>query len=132
MADTSDRGAAGDARAALERELYWAEDATPRTNLSTQELRVALHEFAAVMRADERAVIPRDEPQLGSPRRWRRRLKGGMFFFLRPVLHRYDRLLGDLATLNRMLADRLADAEDEIERLREIARGREARREEDG
>lgn len=132
MADTSDRGAAGDARLALERELYWAEEATPRTNLSTQEIRVALHDFAAVMRADERAVIPRGEPQLGSPRRWRRRLKGRMFFYLRPVVHRYDRLLGDLATLNRVLADRLADAEAEIERLREIVGGREDRREENG
>jgi len=132
MADISDRSAAGDARAALERELYWAEDVTRRTNSSTQDVRVALHEFAAVMKADERAVIPRDEPQLGSSRRWRRRLKGGMFFFLRPVMHRYDRLLGELAMLNRMLADRLADAEAEIERLRGIVEGREARREEDG
>src|SRR3990172_5558448 len=133
MADSPDPPATGsDARAALERELYWAEDATPRTNLSTQELRVALHEFAAVMRADERAIIPRDEPLLGSARRWRRQFKGGMFYFLRPITHRYDRLLGDLATLNRMLADRLADAEAEIERLRGVVQGREARREEDG
>lgn len=133
MADTPDDGATGsDARLALERELYWAEDATPRTNLSTQELRVALHEFAAVMRADERAVIPRDEPLLGSARRWRRQFKGGMYYFLRPITHRYDRLLGDLATLNRILADRLADAEAEVQRLREIVEGREARREEDG
>lgn len=134
MAETPDHGATGsDARAALERELYWAEDATPRTNLSTQELRVALHEFIAVMRADERAIIPRDEPLLGSARRWRRQFKGGMFYFLRPITHRYDRLLGDLATLNRMLADRLADAEAEIERLRGlVAEGREARRGEAG
>jgi len=133
MADTPDHGATGsNARLALERELYWAEDATPRTNLSTQELRVALHEFAAVMRADERAVIPRDEPLLGSARRWRRQFKGGMYYFLRPITHRYDRLLGDLATLNRILADRLADAEAEVQRLREIVEGREARREEDG
>ena len=133
MADSPDDPATGtDARAALERELYWAEDATPRTNLSTQELRVALHEFIAVMRADERAIIPRDEPLLGSARRWRRQFKGGMFYFLRPITHRYDRLLGDLATLNRMLADRLADAEAEIERLRGVVQGREARREEDG
>lgn len=133
MADTADHGGTGsDARLALERELYWAEDATPRTNLSTQELRVALHEFAAVMRADERAIIPRDEPLLGSARRWRRQFKGGMYYFLRPITHRYDRLLGDLATLNRMLADRLADAEAEVHRLGEIVEGREAPREEDG
>jgi hypothetical protein len=37
---------------------------------------------------------------------------------LRPVTHRYDRLLGDLAAMNRMLAERLADAEAEIDALR--------------
>jgi hypothetical protein len=133
MTDAPDRDATGDyARLALERELYWAEDATPRTDLSTQELRVVLHEFIAVMRADERAIIPRDEPLIGSTRRWRRRFKGGLFFVLRPITHRYDRLLGDLALLARILADRLSDAESELERLRGIVEGREARGEESG
>ena len=102
----------------LERELYWAEDVTPRANMTTAEIRVALHEFAAVMRADERAAIPRDEPQLGSMSKWRRGLKAQLFSFLRPIGHRYDRLLGDLAVLTRTLADRLADAEAEVDRLR--------------
>ena len=55
-----------------------------------------------------------------------------MYYFLRPITHRYDRLLGDLATLNRILADRLADAEADVQRLRKIVEGREARPEEDG
>jgi hypothetical protein len=55
---------------------------------------------------------------LGSASSWKRQVKGWSYVVLRPVTHRYDRLLGDLATLNRMLAERLADAEAEIERLR--------------
>ncbi len=113
------------AREALERELYWAEDATPHSNMSTQEARVALHEFAAVMRADEKAPIPREEPQLGSPFRWRRRIKAAQFWAMRPVNHRYDRLLGDLAMLTRQLADRLADLQAEVERLRALLEERE-------
>jgi hypothetical protein len=41
-----------------------------------------------------------------------------MYRAIRPVSRRYDRLLADLGTLTRMLADRLAEAEAEIERLR--------------
>jgi hypothetical protein len=42
---------------------------------------------------------------------------------LRPITHRYDRLLGDLATLTRMLAERLADAEAEIDALKKQRQG---------
>lgn len=113
-----------DPRAVLERELYWAGDATSPTSQSTRELRIALHDFAAMMRADERSAIPRDEPQLGSPSKWKRKTKAGFYVMLRPITHRYDRLLADLATLNRMLAERLADAEAEIARLREALEAR--------
>jgi uncharacterized small protein (DUF1192 family) len=41
-----------------------------------------------------------------------------MYRAVRPVSRRYDRLLADLGTLTRMLADRLGEAEAEIERLR--------------
>jgi hypothetical protein len=41
-----------------------------------------------------------------------------MYRGTRPISRRYDRLLADLATLTRMLADRLDAAEAEIERLR--------------
>ncbi len=110
---------AEDPRAILERELYWAGDPTSATSQSTRELRVAFHDFAATMRADEHSPVPRDEPLLGSRSKWRRKAKAGFYVVLRPITHRYDRLLADLATLNRMLAERLADAEAEIARLRE-------------
>jgi hypothetical protein len=64
-----------DGREALERELYWAADASPGSRRSTRDLRMALHE---------------------------------------------------LAVLSRMLADRLADAEAEIQRLRDEREGRDS------
>ncbi|MEX2204325.1 MAG: hypothetical protein WD965_09595 [Actinomycetota bacterium] len=107
-----------DARKVLERELYWAGDASTTTSQSTRELRIALHDFAAAMRADERSRVPRQEPLLGSMSRWKRSLKVVMYEALRPVTHRYDRLLGDLASMNRVVVERLAEAEAEIESLR--------------
>jgi hypothetical protein len=107
-----------DARNVLERELYWAGDASTPTSQSTRELRIALHDFVAGMRADERSRIPRQEPQLGSMSRWKRNLKVVMYEGLRPVTRRYDRLLGDLASMNRVVVERLAEAEAEIESLR--------------
>jgi hypothetical protein len=107
-----------DAQSVLERELYWAGDPTSSASRSTAELRIALHDFVASMRADERSPIPRQEPLLGSQAPWKRNTKLLMYRALRPVSRRYDRLLGDLGALARMLADRLADAEAEIERLR--------------
>jgi hypothetical protein len=106
-----------DARSVLERELYWAGDPTPAGG-STSEVRIGLHDFVASMRADERSPIPRREPLLGSQAPWKRNSKLLMYRALRPVSRRYDRLLGDLAALTRALADRLAEAEAEIEKLR--------------
>jgi hypothetical protein len=107
-----------DARRILERELYWAGDPSTPTSESTRQLRIALHEFAAAMRADSRSRVPRQEPLLGSASRWKRSVKVFFYVALRPITHRYDRLLGDLATLNRMLAERLADVEAEVVELR--------------
>jgi hypothetical protein len=107
-----------DARSVLERELYWAGDPSTPTSQSTRQLRIALHDFVAAMRADERSRIPRQEPLLGSAAKWKRSVKVFFYVALRPVTHRYDRLLGDLATLTRMLAERLADAEAEIDALK--------------
>jgi hypothetical protein len=107
-----------DARSVLERELYWAGDPSTPTSQSTRQLRIALHDFAAAMRADERSRIPRQEPLLGSAAKWKRSVKVFSYVALRPITHRYDRLLGDLATLIRMLAERLADAEAEIDALK--------------
>lgn len=108
-----------DARSVLERELYWAGDANTLASQSTRELRIALHDFAAARRADERSRVPRQEPLLGSMSRWKRSVKVFMYEALRPVTHRYDRLLGDLASMNRVVVERLAEAEAEIASLRQ-------------
>jgi len=108
-------------RDALARELYWAEEATPRSRMDTAAVRDALHDFAALMRDDEKQVIPRGEPNLSSRSRWKRRLKFRLFRLFRPISWRYDRLLGDLGELNAALADRVAQLEAEVARLREKA-----------
>jgi hypothetical protein len=118
MAEERDPSDAERSRVALERELYWAEETTSRANMDAQELRIVLQDLVAVLRADERAPIPRDEPQLGSRYRWRRRLKAAIFSFLRPMRRRYDRLLGDVGELVAILAGRVAALEAEVERLR--------------
>jgi hypothetical protein len=107
-----------DARHVLDRELYWAGDASTLTSPGTQELRIALHDFAAAMRSDEHSRFPRQDPLLGSISRWKRTVKVIMYEVLRPITRRYDRLLGDLASMSREAVDRLADAEAEIESLR--------------
>jgi hypothetical protein len=107
-----------DLRAALAREMYWAEEATPRSRMDTGEVRDALHDFAVLMRDDEEHVVPRGEPNLASRSRWRRRLKLRLFRLFRPISWRYDRLLGDLGELNAALADRVAVLEAEVARLR--------------
>jgi hypothetical protein len=101
------------------RELYWAGDATSRSRMSTPEVRDELHDFAALMRADERLPIPRGEPNLASVSRWRRQLKLRLFRVLRPISWRYDRLLADHAELTTALAERVQQLEAEVARLRE-------------
>jgi len=105
-------------RDALAREMYWAEEATPRSRMDTAGVRDALHDFAALMRDDEKQLIPRGEPNLSSRSKWRRRLKFRLFRLFRPISWRYDRLLGDLGELNAALADRVAQLEAEVARLR--------------
>ena len=105
-------------RDALAREMYWAEEATPRSRMDTAAVRDALHDFALLMRDDEKQVIPRGEPNLSSTSRWRRQLKFRLFRLFRPISWRYDRLLGDLGELNAALADRVAELEAEVARLR--------------
>ncbi|HSJ51535.1 MAG TPA: hypothetical protein VLA90_09650 [Actinomycetota bacterium] len=121
-ASTGDARAASpgddDARRVLERELYWAGDPNTPTSHHTRQLRIALHDFVARMRADERSRLPRQEPLLGSDSRWKRSVKALIYQSLRPVTHRYDRLLADLAVMTRQLSERLADAEEEIASLR--------------
>jgi hypothetical protein len=106
-------------RAALEREIYWAEDATPRSRVDTGEVRDLLHDFAMLMRADERQVIPKGEPYLGSRSRVRRKIKSLQFSFNRAMRKRNDRLLADLGELTAALADRVVALEAEVERLKQ-------------
>ena len=107
-----------DLRDALAREIYWAEEATPRSRMTTSEVRDALHDFAMLMRADEQQIVPRSEPNLASTTRWRRGLKARLYRLFRPISWRYDRLLGDLGELNAALADRVAVLEAEVARLK--------------
>ena len=74
-----------DARSALEREIYWAEDASARSRMDTSEVRDLLHDFAMLMRADEKQAVPRGEPELGSGSRLRRKTKVLQFRLLRPM-----------------------------------------------
>jgi hypothetical protein len=101
----------------LARELYWAEEGAPRANMSTAEVRNELHDFAALMRADERVAIPRGEATLSSTSRWRRRVKLGLFRLMRPISWRYDRLLADEAELTTALAERVQQLEAEVAEL---------------
>jgi len=103
----------------LARERYWAEGITPRSRLTTPEVRNELHDFAALMRADEHLPIPRGEPNLASISRWRRQLKLRLFRLFRPISWRYDRLLADHAELTTALAERVQQLEAEVGQLRE-------------
>ena len=103
----------------LSRELYWAEESAPRGRMSTTDVRNELHDFAALMRADERLEIPRGEANLASTSAWRRQLKLRLFRLMRPISWRYDRLLADHAELTTALAERVQQLEVEVSRLRE-------------
>ncbi len=114
-----------DPRSALERELYWAEEATPTSRMSTSETRDALHDFTVLMRDDEKRMIPGGEPNLAARKQWKRQAKHRLFRLFRPISRRYDRLLGDLGELSASLADRVAVLEAEVSRLREELERRE-------
>ena len=111
---TSDDAPARD----LSRELYWAEEATPRSRMTTADVRNELHDFAALMRADEQLAIPRGEANLASTSRWRRQLKLRLFRLMRPISWRYDRLLADEAELTTALAERVQQLEAELAQIR--------------
>ena len=102
----------------LARELYWAEEATPLGRMTTADVRNELHDFAALMRADERLAIPRGEVNLASTSRWRRQLKLRLFRLMRPISWRYDRLLADEAELTMALAERVQQLEAELAQLK--------------
>jgi hypothetical protein len=102
----------------LGRELYWAEEGTPLARMTTADVRNELHDFAALMRADEKLAIPRGEVNLASTSRWRRQLKLRLFRLMRPISWRYDRLLADEAELTTALAERVQQLEAELAQIR--------------
>ncbi len=101
----------------LSRELYWKEEGTSRSRMTTADVRNELHDFAALMRADEQLAIPRGEANLASTSRWRRQLKLRLFRLMRPISWRYDRLLADEAELTTALAERVQQLEADVARL---------------
>src|SRR4029453_1674825 len=107
-----------DARSALEREIYWAEDASVRSRMDTSEVRDLLHDFAMLMRADEKQAVPRGEPGLGAGSRLGRKTKVLQFRLLRPMRRRTDRLLAEFGELTAALADRVVALETEVKEMR--------------
>jgi hypothetical protein len=107
-----------DALTILARELYWAGDPAARAGVDTGSVRERLHSFAHRLRIEARELYPSSESGLDRAPRLRRRTKRGLWYVFRFATLRYDRLLAELAELNAQLAERLAEAERELERLR--------------
>jgi hypothetical protein len=107
-----------DALTILARELYWAGDARTSRPRDTASLREQLQSFALRLRVEGREVFPSSEIGLDPDPRLRRRAKRAVWRFGRFATYRYDRLLAELAELNTQLAERLAEAERELERER--------------
>ena len=107
-----------DPREALEREVYWAETATPASRANRSEIRDLLHDFAMQLRADEKQAVPLGEPNIASPSRLRRKAKAFQFRLFRPIRRRNDRLTAELAELTAVLADRVLGLEAEVRRLK--------------
>jgi hypothetical protein len=107
-----------DAAETLAREVYWAGDGVGRVGASTASLREELEAFAYQLRADQHQTVPVGEAFLGSAAGWKRSLKRSLWRLTRFSTKRYDRLLAELAGMNGELAQRLADTEEELARLR--------------
>ncbi len=85
---------------------------------TTRELAAALRELVTRLRGEQNQPFPQGEAFLQSPSSVRRRLKTLVFRITRPATRRYDRLLGDLATVASDLASRLAEAEEVVRKAR--------------
>lgn len=109
---------ASDALALLARELYWAGDPVARSLIDAGSVRERLHSFAHRMRIEARELYPSSETGLDRSPRLRRRTKRGLWHLSRFATIRYDRLLAELAEVNAQLAERVAEAERELERMR--------------
>jgi hypothetical protein len=111
-------GRLDDALTVLSRELYWAGDPVAGAASDTGSVRERLHSFAHRLRIESRELYPSSESGLDRSPRLRRRTKRGLWYVFRFATYRYDRLLAELAELNAQLAERLAEAERELERSR--------------
>jgi hypothetical protein len=111
-------GGTGDALAILARELYWAAGPRASTTLDTGSVRERLNSFAHRMQVESRELYPATEPMLDPDGRLRRKAKRAIWHRIRFATFRYDRLIAELAELNAQLAERLATAERELDRLR--------------
>jgi hypothetical protein len=116
----SDRtgGRLDDALTVLARELYWAGDPVARAASDTGSVRERLHSFAHRLRIESRELYPSSESGLDRSPRLRRRTKRGLWYVFRFATYRYDGLLAELAELNAQIADRLAETERELQRMR--------------
>jgi hypothetical protein len=113
-----------DPKEALEREVYWAETATPVSNASHGDIRDLLRDFAMQVRADEKQAVPLGEPNIASPSKLRREAKAFQFRLFRPIRRRNDRLTAELAELTGALADRVLGLEAEVRQLKAELEGR--------
>ena len=104
--------------AALAREIYWAKEGDPRPPGDLDSIRDRLDDFSHRMRVEQRQLVPIGETLLGSAAGWKRRIKLAIWRISRFSTMRYDRLLAELAELNRELAARLQETEEEVDRLR--------------
>jgi len=101
----------------LRQELYWAQAGVRRFRADTVAIRDQLQGYAFRRRTEEAHPGPHGD-LLQSRSAARRVVKTGLWRTLRFMTVRFERLLADLAELNAGLAERLVEAEHEIERLR--------------
>ena len=108
-ASEDDRASSG--RRAYERELYWASEPVPPTDVSMAGLKEAWADLAERLRADANSIELPDDPGLIAGSGWRRRLKHFLFRLFRPMSRRADRTGADIAELSSLMAKRLASLE---------------------
>jgi hypothetical protein len=107
-----------DARAVLEREMYWLTDLGGGAHLGpTERLLIALERLERWLAHDANQRLPLGDQSLQTGSWWRRRVKGWLHRLVRPVSRRYDRITADLAGTGAGLARRLIEAEAEVRRL---------------
>jgi hypothetical protein len=107
------------AAASLAREVYWAGDGVSRVPSDVGSLRDRLDAFSHQLRVEQRQLVPMGETLLASAAGWKRWTKLILWRLSRFSTMRYDRLLADLAEMNRELAQRLSETEEDVSRLRE-------------